>query len=51
MLRSSLLCGLSLAVVSRGYSLVVVHRLLITGSSHAADDKTQGMRAFQPATF
>ena len=37
--------GLSLVVVSRGYSLVVMHRLLITVASHAADDKTQGTRA------
>ena len=37
--------GLSLAAVSRGYSLVVMHRLLITVASHAADDKTQGAGA------
>ena len=35
-------CGLSLVVVSRGYSLAVVCRLLITGASLAAEHRFYG---------
>ena len=42
---SSLLCGLSLDVVTRGYSLLAVCKLLIAGASHVAMCRSQSMQA------
>ena len=47
---SSLLCGLSLVVASWGYSLAVVHGLLIAVTSPVEEHSLSGVRALAAVT-